>query len=468
MPKAKPAKSLRPGRGKAGGNSKDGKAEKFTKEEKAVVKYLFNNVESKKASMYGNNKLYFAGSKAIACLMESKFATGSASESLFNNRKMAIEFCQKLLMKNAFHHVFKIVKKQKPRTKESSKDEASKSAKSKDKSDTSDKSKNSKKSATKSTSDLKSSENKDEKSAEAPTGAAGDLDTSSGLRKRKSKKDGSQEKSESAERKEKESTKAVAEDANNKESKGSNKSGTKVGGGEGDSQSPEGQPAKKKVKGKVLLELNPNQTFYDDPKCYYVWVYESQSIWKSLVGGGLIIGSIAICLFPLWPEWLRYSAWYATSSVAMGLLGLLFGLAIIRLMIYGIVFVFTKSKCRFWIFPNLFAEVGFFESFVPYYESKWIEPGDEKKSKNKKAKDSSDEERDDDEESLHVENDEEENEDQGQKDDIKNEEELSSDDENEGQEVEKVDSLEDEKVEQSNSSNISAEENDFEVLDAQS
>ena len=218
----------------------------------------------------------------------------------------------------------------------------------------------------------------------------------------------------------------------------------------------------------TLLCVLQNQTFYDDPKCYYVWVYESQSIWKSLVGGGLIIGSIAICLFPLWPEWLRYSAWYATSSVAMGLLGLLFGLAIIRLMIYGIVFVFTKSKCRFWIFPNLFAEVGFFESFVPYYESKWIEPGDEKKSKNKKAKDSSDEERDDDEESLHVENDEEENEDQGQKDDIKNEEELSSDDENEGQEVEKVDSLEDEKVEQSNSSNISAEENDFEVLDAQS
>ena len=121
-----------------------------------------------------------------------------------------------------------------------------------------------------------------------------------------------------------------------------------------------------------------------------MWVFEVTSIWKWLIGGGLIVGSIAICLFPLWPESLRHLAWYATSSVAMGLLGLIFGLALIRLIVYGLVFAVTLGKCRYWLFPNLFAEVGFLESFVPIHEWKWID-SKESKAKKKKEKTSDDE-----------------------------------------------------------------------------
>merc|ERR1712226_325963 len=273
-------------------NSKDND-DKMSKQEKAVAKYLYNNVENKKATMYGNKKLYFSGANAVQCLMDSKFAQGSASERLFNNRKMAVDFCQTLIMKNAFHHVLKVVKKQKPRTKESGKEDSSKQSKSKEKTEpSSEKTKSSKKSA-----------NKDSK--DVSPGAAGDQEEgATGLRKRAPKKE-STEKSETSKEKKDSPFKSKSEGDDSKASSSkSSKSNPTKGAKDSVEGTGDGQ-TKKKVKGKVLLDLKPNQTFYDDAKCYYVWVYEAQSLWKNLVGGGLIIGSILICLFPLWPEWVQ-------------------------------------------------------------------------------------------------------------------------------------------------------------------
>ena len=223
MPKAKPVKSARPpGRKQGSNNQKEGKDVKLTKDEKAVVKFLFDNVENKKANMYGNNKLYFAGAKAVTCLMESKFAQGKYGETLFNNRKMAIEFCQNLLNKNSFHRVIKIVKKQKPRVKETSKDESSKS-----------------KSCKKSSSKPGENEEKEEK---ATAGPGGDLDSNSGPQKRKIKKV------------EPEVSEKKKENKEEKENKDSNsKSSVKKDDNESSSES----KPKKKIKGKVHLDLNP-------------------------------------------------------------------------------------------------------------------------------------------------------------------------------------------------------------------
>ena len=39
-----------------------------------------------------------------------------------------------------------------------------------------------------------------------------------------------------------------------------------------------------------------------------------------------------------------------------------------RYVIYGVLWVFTFGKLNFWLLPNLTAECGFFESFLPVYE----------------------------------------------------------------------------------------------------
>ena len=202
---------------KSANRNRSDKTEKLTKEEKAVLKYLYSNVENKKASMYGNNKLYFSGAKAVSCLMESKFATGDATNSLFNNRKMTIEFCQNLLNKNCFHHVFKLVKKQKSRV---SKD------------------------AAKEDNDAKHSKSKKGEAGEGEDAmGAGDTtksgkDESGELRKRKGKKVSKDVEDSVKEEKEAAST---VDEAKGKPADGE----------------PADEQKKKKVKGKVLLELNP-------------------------------------------------------------------------------------------------------------------------------------------------------------------------------------------------------------------
>ena len=64
-------------------------------------------------------------------------------------------------------------------------------------------------------------------------------------------------------------------------------------------------------------------------------------------------------------------------------------------MIYGIIWVCTVGKLHFWLLPNLTAECGFFESFVPLYEFSVIKSQEEEKEekKLKKKKPASDKEK---------------------------------------------------------------------------
>ena len=65
-------------------------------------------------------------------------------------------------------------------------------------------------------------------------------------------------------------------------------------------------------------------------------------------------------------------------------------LAIIKYILFVILFILTGGKLKLWIFPNLTEDVGFFESFVPAYVYTYDKP--------KKDKDSDDEESSDEEE----------------------------------------------------------------------
>ncbi|KAF9528379.1 translocation protein Sec62-domain-containing protein [Crepidotus variabilis] len=124
------------------------------------------------------------------------------------------------------------------------------------------------------------------------------------------------------------------------------------------------------------LQIIPEQHFSTDE--YYAWFYEG-SQWTTYAGGLLmVVIMLAGVMFPLWPDFMRLGVWYLSVGM-LGLIGLFFGIAIVRLIFYVITVIVASPGI--WIFPQLFADVGFVESFIPLWE--WDLP--KKKSKKKKG-----------------------------------------------------------------------------------
>jgi translocation protein SEC62 len=118
-------------------------------------------------------------------------------------------------------------------------------------------------------------------------------------------------------------------------------------------------------------DLNDNQ--------YLVWFYTKRSTTDLLKGLGVVVGAFTLILFPLWPLFMRRGVWYL-SMLLLGLIALFFVIAILRLIFFVISLVVLKPGV--WIFPNLFEDVGFFDSFKPLYG--WNEPKQKKTKKSKK------------------------------------------------------------------------------------
>jgi len=124
----------------------------------------------------------------------------------------------------------------------------------------------------------------------------------------------------------------------------------------------EGGAKKKGKKGQLWnVAIVPQQEANDD--FHYIWFYEG-SQWKQKVYAALaLLAVFAVVMFPLWPYTLRRGVWYLSMG-CLGLLGLFFGLAIVRLILF-IITVTAGPKPGIWLFPNLFEDVGFFDSFKP-------------------------------------------------------------------------------------------------------
>ncbi|XP_076004290.1 translocation protein SEC62 [Genypterus blacodes] len=83
-----------------------------TKEEKAVAKYLRFNCPTKSTNMMGHRVDYFIASKAVDCLMDSKWAKAKkGEEALYTTRESVVEYCNRLLKKQFFHRALKVMKK---------------------------------------------------------------------------------------------------------------------------------------------------------------------------------------------------------------------------------------------------------------------------------------------------------------------------------------------------------------------
>ncbi|KAH0843625.1 hypothetical protein AYO21_05412 [Fonsecaea monophora] len=135
----------------------------------------------------------------------------------------------------------------------------------------------------------------------------------------------------------------------------------------------------KRVKGLWEVKIEQQQDF--DPMMYYVWLYEG-SQWKTKLWAALVLVLVfAAVLFPLWPLVLRQGVWYLSVGM-MGLIGLFFAMAIFRLILFVITFFLVPPGL--WLYPNLFEDVGFFDSFRPFWG--WHETKEDIKRKKKERK----------------------------------------------------------------------------------
>lgn len=123
-----------------------------------------------------------------------------------------------------------------------------------------------------------------------------------------------------------------------------------------------GHGKKKRVKGLWTVKVEPQQEAADE--FHYVWLYQG-SQWKNkLYAVGALILILAVVFFPVWPYKLRIGVWYLSMAM-LGVLGLFFAMAIFRLILF-LLTVFTVPP-GLWLYPNLFEDVGFFDSFRPVW-----------------------------------------------------------------------------------------------------
>lgn len=91
----------------------DENSRKLTKDEEVIAKYLRFNCPSRKGNLMGMKVNFFIGSKAVDCLMSSKWATGAKNAKImFSNRDQCKSFLQDLLNKELFHRAVKVYKDQ--------------------------------------------------------------------------------------------------------------------------------------------------------------------------------------------------------------------------------------------------------------------------------------------------------------------------------------------------------------------
>ncbi|CDZ96161.1 translocation protein [Phaffia rhodozyma] len=113
-----------------------------------------------------------------------------------------------------------------------------------------------------------------------------------------------------------------------------------------------------------VIQINPQQAFSPDGSEYYAWFYEGSQLWTMIAAFGMVACMLAAVLYPLWPYTMRLGVWYLSIGILM-LLAAFFVLAIFRLIFYVITLVVARPGI--WIFPRLFEDVSFMDSWTPVW-----------------------------------------------------------------------------------------------------
>jgi translocation protein SEC62 len=118
----------------------------------------------------------------------------------------------------------------------------------------------------------------------------------------------------------------------------------------------------KRVKGLWTVKIEQQQECREE--LHFIWLYEGAQIKQKLYAAGALALVFAIVMFPLWPIKMRLGVWYLSMGM-LGLIGLFFVMAIFRLILFCITYFAVPPGL--WLYPNLFEDVGFFDSFKPLW-----------------------------------------------------------------------------------------------------
>ncbi|CEJ84509.1 Putative Translocation protein SEC62 [[Torrubiella] hemipterigena] len=134
----------------------------------------------------------------------------------------------------------------------------------------------------------------------------------------------------------------------------------------------------KRVKGQWNVRIEQQQDAADD--MYYIWLWEGSQIKRQLYAALALVIIFAIVLYPLWPLKLRQGVYYLSWGL-LGLLGLFFAMAIFRVILFCITYFAVPPGL--WLYPNLWEDVSFMDSFRPVWA--WHETTKPKKKKKSAA-----------------------------------------------------------------------------------
>ena len=109
--------------------------------------------------------------------------------------------------------------------------------------------------------------------------------------------------------------------------------------------------------------LSISKKFTEDG--FYAWIYEGSQVFLVLASLLAVAAILLVIMIPLWPARLRRIVWYFFPLIGIFLSAVIV-IAVIRFFFFWISFVFAKPGI--WIFPNLFADCGIIESFIPAWE----------------------------------------------------------------------------------------------------
>ncbi|OTA00448.1 Translocation protein Sec62 [Trichoderma parareesei] len=133
----------------------------------------------------------------------------------------------------------------------------------------------------------------------------------------------------------------------------------------------------KRVKGQWNVRIEQQQEAKED--MYYVWLWEGSQVKRQLYAALALVIIFAVVLYPLWPLKLRQGVYYLSWGM-LGLLGLFFAMAIFRVILFCVTYFVVPPGL--WLYPNLWEDVSFMDSFRPVWA--WHET--EKPKKKKKSK----------------------------------------------------------------------------------
>jgi translocation protein SEC62 len=148
-------------------------------------------------------------------------------------------------------------------------------------------------------------------------------------------------------------------------------------------EKPPKDPSKKKKKKSSTdkpkpaqnLSIQRDQSSFSEQD-YFAWFYETTQLQTILGGIGVVVVVFGAILFPLWPPMMRTGVWYLSIAL-LGLIAAIAVIAVVRLILFVITMFAVPPGI--WLFPNLFEDVGFFESFVPLWGWQKVPKGKKKK-----------------------------------------------------------------------------------------